>query len=325
MPIPERIIDDEVLMRVLTGAASGGEREAVIAWRRASGANEYRYREVERILDAVAANERTLPASSPPAPAALLRRATFRQAQRDSRMRRLLFGGLAAGIAVTAFAVGGHPTQSAPQRPFGGNTMSTGPQQLLTTLLGDSTRVQLGPGSRLRTSLTGKTREVWLEGHAEFTVARQQGRRFVVRTQAGEAADIGTRFIVRADSSRTQVVVFEGRVAFSTRRGTAEAGPGEMITASLGEPPQITQLAVRHNTSDWLQAALVFEGAPLDEVASTLAAHYGIRVRVPPELANRTVTAWFVDEPTAAQAFTAICRAVGVRCSIGDTTAVFSP
>ena len=98
-----------------------------------------------------------------------------------------------------------------------------------------------------------------------------------------------------------------------------------MITASLGEAPQITQLASRHSTSDWLQAALVFEGAPLDEVVGTLAAHYGIRVSVPRELANRTVTAWFVDEPTATQAFTAICRAVGARSSIGDTTAVFLP
>ena len=203
--------------------------------------------------------------------------------------------------------------------------MSTGPQQVLTTILGDSTRVQLGPSAHLRTSVNGTTREVWLEGHAEFTVGRQLGRRFVVRTHGGDVADIGTRFIVRADSARTQVVVFEGRVAFSTRQGTAEAGPDEMITASLGGAPEITQLASRHSTSDWLRAALVFEGAPLDEVVGTLAAHYGIRVSVPRELANRAVTAWFVDEPTATQAFTAICRAVGARCSIGDTTAVFLP
>src|SRR6266571_3492282 len=308
MPVPESRIDDEVLMRVLTGAASGREREAVAAWRRASVANDYRYREVERILEALAAHDRTLPVSSPPAPAALLRRATLRQARRRRRMTRVLLGGLAAGIAVSAFALRERSTKSAPRQPFGGNHASTGPQQLLTTVLGDSTRVQLGPDSRVRTSLNGETREVWLDGHAEFTVARQQGRRFVVRTHAADVADIGTRFIVRADSSRTQVVVFEGRVALSTRQGTAEAGPGEMITASLGETPQTTQLASRHSTSDWLQAALVFEGAPLDEVVGTLGAHYGIRVRVPRELANRTVTAWFVDEPTATQAFTAICR-----------------
>jgi ferric-dicitrate binding protein FerR (iron transport regulator) len=324
MPVPDPIIDDEVLMRVLTGAASGREQETVVAWRRASAANEYRFRGVERILDALAAHERTLLVSSPPAAVALLRRATLRQARRGSSMRRLFFGGIAASIALTAFALAEHPSRSARGRPFAGDHISTGPRQLLTTVLADSTRVQLGPASHVRTSLNGETREVWLEGHAEFSVARQQGRRFVVRTHAGDAADIGTRFIVRADSAHTQVVVFEGRVALSTRHGTAEAGPGEMITTSLRETPPITQLAGRHSISDWLRAALVFESAPLDEVGRMLTARYGLRVSVPRELANRTVTGWFVDEPTATQALTAICRAVGARCSIGDTTAVFS-
>lgn len=146
-----------------------------------------------------------------------------------------------------------------------------------------------------------------------------------MRTQAGDAADIGTRFIVRADSARTQVVVFEGRVALSTRDGTTEAGPGEIITTRLGEAPRKPQPASRHTTSEWLRAALIFDGAPLDDVARTLGAHYGIRVSVPRTLANRTVTAWFVEEPTATTAFTAICRAVGATCTIGDTTAVFSP
>jgi len=50
-----------------------------------------------------------------------------------------------------------------------------------------------------------------------------------------------------------------------------------------------------------------------------------MKVSVPRELANRTVTAWFVDEPTATQAFTAICRAVGATCSISETKAVFAP
>src|SRR5438874_10443294 len=105
MPVPESRSDDEVLMRVLTGAASGRERDVVVTWRRASVANEYRFREVERILDALAAHERILPVSSPPAPAALLRRATLRQARRGRRTRHRLFGGLAAGIGLTAFAL----------------------------------------------------------------------------------------------------------------------------------------------------------------------------------------------------------------------------
>src|SRR5439155_14114156 len=139
-----------------------------------------RYREVERILDAVAAHERTLAVSSPPAPAALLRRATVRQARHAGRIKHLLFAGLAAGIGLTALALAKRPSRNAGGRPFSGAHMSTGPQQVLTTILGDSTRVQLGPSAHLRTSVNGTTREVWLEGHAEFTVGRQLGRRFVV-------------------------------------------------------------------------------------------------------------------------------------------------
>ena len=86
MPVPDPIIDDEVLMRVLTGAASGREQETVVAWRRVSAANEYRFREVERILDALAAHERTLLVSSPH------ETPFFRRIRREHRIDRIRVG-----------------------------------------------------------------------------------------------------------------------------------------------------------------------------------------------------------------------------------------
>lgn len=84
MRAPEPMIDDELLLRVLTGAASGPECEIVVEWRAASAANDRRYRDLRRILEALAEYERALPVSSPPDPAALLRRAALRRQDHGS-------------------------------------------------------------------------------------------------------------------------------------------------------------------------------------------------------------------------------------------------
>jgi ferric-dicitrate binding protein FerR (iron transport regulator) len=80
-----------------------------------------------------------------------------------------------------------------------------------------------------------------------------------------------------------------------------------------------------HSPADWLAAALVFQGAPLDEVAAVLASRYDMQVRVPRGLANRTVTAWFASEPSAHFAISVICRAVGARCAIVGRVAEMLP
>jgi len=74
-----------------------------------------------------------------------------------------------------------------------------------------------------------------------------------------------------------------------------------------------------------MRAALVFEGETMDQVATELQRRYGYRVQVTdPALGRSTVSAWFIDPPTARDAITGICRAVGARCDIGESATVVS-
>lgn len=313
-------VDDELLYRVITGSATESEREVVDAWKRASTENERRYLEVVAVLDALAADEATI--LVPPSPAASAVLAYARSRERRStrspwwRPRRALV----AGLATVSLALGVDVAQrwaSVTVEPrFGGEVFAAGSETGNTVTLLDGTRVELGPRSSVRTELRGTVREVWLAGRASFDVASQAGRGFMVRTPVGDAVDIGTQFTVRIDPRAMQIVVFQGKVGLTSPFGSAEAGPGELIAAMAGRPPLVTRVGSGHSASDWVRAALVFERAPMEDVASVLESHYDVRVQIlDTAVRRRTVSAWFVAEPSVQEAFTGICRAVDVRCS----------
>jgi tetratricopeptide (TPR) repeat protein len=54
----------------------------------------------------------------------------------------------------------------------------------------------------------------------------------------------GTEFLVRVDDHRTSFLVLEGQVVVANDQGSATAAPGEMVTASVGMPPE-SQTVVR--------------------------------------------------------------------------------
>lgn len=327
MPKTQPPVDDELLFRALTGVATEREREAVAEWRRDDDANQLRYRELELILMTLAAGEAAFEVPAPPPVETFMGRAASEPGSALPIGRRRpatwAVASLSAATVALGFAALQYWARPLRQPTFGGEQIGTASESRTVTLR-DSTRVILGPDSRLRTELRSDEREVWLVGRAEFTVAPRPGLKFRVHTSGGDASDLGTRFVVRVSRSRMQLAVFEGRVAVMSGGASAEAGAGELVTTIGGGRPQVVRIRQAHTPGDWVRAALVFEATPLTEVAAAIEQHYGVQVRVPRALAGRTVTAWFIKEPTVGQVLTAICRAVGAKCTIGDTVAVFS-
>ena len=148
-------------------------------------------------------------------------------------------------------------------------------------------QVHLSPGSRLRypADFGAQEREVALEGEGYFRVARDPRRPFRVHTAGSVTRVLGTRFGVTASPAGVRVVVEEGRVAFGREAGDGAAG-GVELTAGwsarlghdgvLGAPERVD--AAR--ALAWTDGRLVFEDAPLTEVAAALERWYGVRVRV---------------------------------------------
>jgi transmembrane sensor len=154
-----------------------------------------------------------------------------------------------------------------------------GEQRSIT--LADGSTIELNADSRIRLHFTAHERSVeLLEGQAQFEVARDRARPFVVRSAGTQVRAIGTLFDVYRKRTGTLVTVIEGRVAVT------EDTPGmpdskrvtkrdeEPIYLAAGEQVTVTRTAISKPaqpnvaaTTAWTRRRLVFENAALAEVA----------------------------------------------------------
>ncbi|WP_129778279.1 FecR family protein [Peristeroidobacter soli] len=146
----------------------------------------------------------------------------------------------------------------------------TGEQRSIT--LADGSVVQLNSQSRLRVSFSEQVRTVELiDGQALFEVAKNPARPFVVVSGKTRVRAVGTQFDVYRKSAGTVVTVLEGRVAVSgdTARVSTpallSAGEQIVVTPTAILPPQPTNVEA---TVAWTQKKLMFDAAPLSEVAA---------------------------------------------------------
>jgi transmembrane sensor len=173
--------------------------------------------------------------------------------------------------------------------------------------LPDGSHAVLGVRSSLRMDpvLATGPRVVHLDGEAFFTVRHDAERPFRVLASNVVTEDVGTEFSVRAYSGErhVRVAVREGAVSLS-RAGAERSGTavllGEHDVARIeadGVPAVTTDSAVERLFA-WRDGDLVFEDAPLAEVASELSRWYDVDVRfADPELASRHLTSTFKNEP----------------------------
>jgi transmembrane sensor len=209
--------------------------------------------------------------------------------------------------------------------PFGPAELVTGAGETVTTRLEDGTVVRLGPESRLQVMKSVGEREVWLTGRAYFAVAKDSTRPFRVRTHAGEALVLGTRFDLEARDRKLQVVVMEGRVAVSARGATVQVGAHEMTRVLPDKPLQVSPIEDAQALLRWLDTFIAFEGTPLNDVAAEIERRFGMRVEVADEtLRARTVSGWS-SAKTPRDLLMRLCVAVSAHCSISDTLTVIEP
>jgi transmembrane sensor len=205
-----------------------------------------------------------------------------------------------------------------PARPTPMSEVTTLPGQRATVRLPDSTRVVLGPASRLRypAAWLRGPRRVELEGAAYFVVTHDSTRPFTVRTARGIAADLGTRFAVRAyrTDAAVSVAVAEGSVAITaapdslgprSRRPALDGLPERLVLTGgdLGRIAADGRLAVERAVNvdryvAWADGRLVFQDTPLGDAVVELSRWYDLDIRLADgTLGRRPLTAAFKDEP----------------------------
>jgi len=320
-------IVDQLIIKNLQGAASPREKEELRSWRISSPENERRYREVAAVWRATSGTGVETD-STPPRAADIVAAANGQPKSKANRIPRrfrqvaAVAAALVLGVVLSEARPGGHgdgaPALQAAE-------FVTGPSELATARLSDGTVVRLAPSTRLRVGAQGDRREVWLDGKAFFAVAADERVPFTVRTRAGEALVLGTRFEVDVTSEDMQVLVVEGKVEVGGAEHRVEVEAGQLSRARSGVPPEVSAAEDVAARLDWMGPFLAFENTPLRQVAVELEARFPLRVEIADSsLETRTVTAWFGDESPEA-VLRVICRITDVHCSIRDGVVSIEP
>jgi transmembrane sensor len=323
---------DELIIRFLQGEASEAEERELRQWRRASLDHERQYRQIERVWSLAGRAQARAAPRPVPAAADLIagRRLPPHGFQvptpRSSHARwRFLQAAAAAALILMGFALGRSGGGAVDGIAYGATEFVTGASEMVTARLADGSIIRLGPESRLRVTGMRDTREVWLDGRAFFAVAKDQARPFTVRTRAGEALVLGTRFEVLVEQDVLRVLVVEGRVALEASGEKVEVAAGEASRVVEGAAPTVEKIPDVAPMLDWMGSFLVFESTPLRDAAREIERRYGMRISVPDSaLAEQTVTAWFSNQ-SAEEVLRVICRIVDAHCSIRDSVASIEP
>jgi transmembrane sensor len=176
---------------------------------------------------------------------------------------------LAAGAGLAVLAVrGGAPAaaprvaQEAPRAP----DYWTRKGEQKTFVLPDGSRMTLDTDSAVEIAFAPQRRTLrLLWGRGFFDVQHDAARPFAVRAGAREVVALGTRFDVRLDPGRLQVMLVEGRVAVAALRGGAppvSLRPGQQLVELAGTPPTISAADVEESRN-WRQGLVTFHDATL--------------------------------------------------------------
>src|SRR5690606_36611597 len=286
---------DELIIRSFQGSLDPDEEPLLQQWRQASLQNERYYRSMKRAWE-YAALAAPAAQDAPESPSAVrASRVSARGRSTGPRAPRIAAAAFAAA-AMLALGIGiGSQTRG---DPLEAEEFVTGRREVATVRLNDGSVVRLAPNTTLRVGGDGEQRIAWLDGHGFFAVAEDRGRMFVVRTPKGDAVVLGTRFDVSVEQDGMQVFVVEGRVEHQTFGHRVELGAMQLSQVRDGEAPRVSRVDDAQPYLSWLGELLVFEASRLSDVAVELERRYGVDVRITnSSVADRTVSAWFSDEP----------------------------
>ena len=163
--------------------------------------------------------------------------------------------------------------------------------------LTDGSVVTLDTNSAIAVDMEPQRRLVTLtRGRAYFHVAKAPERPFVVRASGQSVVAVGTSFSVDAAAQGVEVVLVEGRVRVMRTTESATGNRVEMVAGDRLSVSRGGQLTLRRTdaarATAWLAGKLVFDEAPLRDVAAELN-RYSTRkiVFADPATADRRISA----------------------------------
>ena len=205
--------------------------------------------------------------------------------------RREVLGWALAASVVATVGIASWQWLSAPELYVTG----VGEQKVVP--LGDGSVITINTSSRVSVRFTRSQRRVEvLSGQANFAVAKDAARPFIVRAGDGETLAVGTEFDVYQRQDDTVVTLIEGRVTVtSPEAGTPGIAltAGEQVAYSTHHAPQRTTADLQR-TSAWRARKLDFADTPLREAISDANRYSTLKIEVRgSELADARISGVF--------------------------------
>lgn len=139
--------------------------------------------------------------------------------------------------------------------------------------LADGSTVRLDTDSRLEVRMGRARRDLVLSGgQAEFAVAHDVSRPFVVHAGTQSITALGTRFVVRTDGEGSVVTLVEGRVRVDDDETDRSwrLSPGEQLADRRGSRAAEPAVVDLQAETSWTNGRLLFEATPLAEAIAEI-------------------------------------------------------
>ncbi len=161
--------------------------------------------------------------------------------------------------------------------------------------LGDKSKVQLSDGTivwqnsgsvlRYSNHFNTADRVVELEGEGYFKVTRQNGKRFMVKTQAYGVVVKGTKFNVSAypDDSYITTTLQEGVVELNYKEEQIRMSPGESISLDLQTGQLKGKKVNAWQAMAWAEDRIEYDDITLGEMVKKLSRRYDVRIQLESE------------------------------------------
>lgn len=189
--------------------------------------------------------------------------------------------------------------------------------------LSDGSQVTLNANSTLRVPRFGfgkKSREVWLEGEALFSVTHTKNhQRFVVKTDNNaDVVVLGTEFTLFARPRGTQVVLQRGKVEFHYQQAgkgiqQVTLKPGEKVDLKKNGAASVEPTPQPANYAAWRDHRYVFDKTSLGEIAILFQENFGMKIQIPdPETAALTLSGAYPSQ-SADELLSIIAEALNIH------------
>jgi ferric-dicitrate binding protein FerR (iron transport regulator) len=196
--------------------------------------------------------------------------------------------------------------------------------------LPDNSKVILNANSRLQVPRFGfgnSTREVFLQGEAEFSVKHTiDHQNFLVKTPDKLVVEVlGTEFVVYTRQRGTKVALHKGKVQLhslkeNNKEKVLEMQVGEVVTIDKKGTFQVQKKQeIKMQGKAWQEHSFFFENTSLQDIAYQIEENFGINVQINDStLAQRKISGEY-QAANATELLQAIAQVLGVQVEKNNT------